>query len=185
MQMNPNEPQPDDKLTMKGSFNFLLFFAQVHAACIWPFLRSGMGVEALRMHGAVAFILLCVCATQSSAMLLYLAIWMVFVARQRIKADPTQHSQYTGFPVVAIKFPGFRTEKKAKVLEFMLCLVAGIALAPIDAAVAAFVSAGFFSLAIVEGIGREVNRMRVQRMRDAQIEHQMLAERFRGQRDDY
>ena len=56
---------------------------------------------------------------------------------------------------------------------------------PLDEAVGVFVAAGCFSLAMVEGIGREVNRMRVQRMRDAQIENQMLAERFRGQRHDY
>lgn len=183
--MNVNEPQPDDKLSVKGSFNALLLIAQVHAACVWPFLRKGMGVEALRWHGPTAFMLMLLCAAGSQAMLIYLAIWFVFVARQRIKADGTQHSKYTGYPVVAIRIPGFGSEKKAKAAECLLCLVVGVLLMPLDPAVGAFVAAGCFSLAIVEGIGREVNRMRVQRMRDAQIEHQMLAERFRGQRDDY
>ncbi|HEY2787364.1 MAG TPA: hypothetical protein VGJ05_20580 [Fimbriiglobus sp.] len=183
--MNTNEQQPDDKLTMKGSFNVLLYGAQVHAACVWPFLRLGMGVEALRWHGPAAFVLLCLLGCASQSMLIYLAVWLVFVARQRIKADPAQHSRYTGYPVVAIRIPGFRTEMKAKAAECLLCLLAGIALMPLDEAVGAFVAAGCFSLAIVEGIGREVNRMRVQRMRDAQIENQMLAERFRGQRHDY
>ena len=86
--MNTNEQQPDDKLTMKGSFNFLLYGAQVHAACVWPFLRLGMGVEALRWHGPAAFVLLCLFAGASQSMLIYLAVWFVFVARQRIKADP-------------------------------------------------------------------------------------------------
>jgi len=183
--MNMNEQQPDDKFTMKGSFNALLYAAQVHAACVWPFLRLGAGVEALRWQGPVAFVLLCLLAGASQSMLIYLAVWLVFVARQRIKADPAQHSRYTGYPVVAIRIPGFRTEKKAKVAECMICLVAGIGLMPLDEAVGAFIAAGFFSLAIIEGIGREVNRMRVQRMRDARIENEMLAERFRGQRHDY
>jgi len=183
--MNMNEQQPDDKFTMKGSFNALLYGAQVHSACIWPFLRLGAGVEALRWQGPAAFMLLCLLSAGSQSMLVYLAIWLVFVARQRIKADPSQHSRYTGYPVVAIRVPGFRTEMKAKALECILCLVAGVLLMSLDEAVGAFVAAGCFSLAIVEGVGREVNRLRVQRMRDAQIENQMLAERFRGQRHDY
>lgn len=67
----------------------------------------------------------------------------------------------------------------------MLCLLAGVLLMPLDQAVGVFVAMGAFSLAIVEGIGREVNRARVQRMRDARIENELFAERFRGQRNDY
>jgi hypothetical protein len=182
---NVNEPQPNDKMTVKGSFNALLFFSQLHAACIWPFLRTGMGVEALRQYGALAFFLLMFLALNSTAMLVYLALWCVFAARQRAKADSSQHSQYTGYPYLAIKIPGFRTEAKAKVAESLLCLAVGVALMPVNEGVGAFVAVGMFSLAMVEGIGREVNRKRMLRMRDAWIEQQQLAERFRGQRHDY
>ena len=96
-----------------------------------------------------------------------------------------QHSRYTGFPSLAIKIPGFRSEKQAKAAECLLCLFVGVLLMPIDEGIGAFVAAGTFSLGFVEGVSREINRQRVQRMRDAQIEHQQLAERFRGERDDF
>ena len=68
-----NESQPDDKLSMKGSFNALLLIAQVHAACVWTFLRKGMRVEALRLHGPAAFMLILLCSAGYEAMLDYLA----------------------------------------------------------------------------------------------------------------
>jgi hypothetical protein len=186
MNANPMESPPDDKITMKGGFNFLLFAAQVHAACIWPFLRSGMGVDALRTHGALAPGLLLLCAAAGAeSMLIYAGIWIIFAARMRAKADESQHSRYTGFPSLAIRIPGFRTEMKAKAAECLLCLILGIALMPLDEAVGVFVMFGSLSLGILEGVHREMNRMQVRRMRDAHIEQTMLAERFRGERHDY
>lgn len=186
MNENPMQAPPDDKITMKGGFNFLLFMAQVHAACLWPFLRSHAGVEALRVHGGAAFVfMMLVAACGANAIALYACVWVVFAARMRLTADESQHSRYSGFPSVAIRIPGFRTEMKAKAAECLLCLLVGVLLMPLDEALGAFVALGCVSLGLMEGIDREVNRMRLRRMRDAQIEHSMLAERYRGERHDF
>ncbi len=153
MQTNPAESQTGDRFSVQDSFNVMAFAAQTLAACVWPFLRSGVGVEALRGHGAVAFaLMLLICAAGSQAMLVYLALWSIFAARQRWKADPNQHSRYTGFPAVAIKIPGFRSEKQAKAGECLLCLFVGVLLMPIERGLARSWRGG---LLWCEGVGEE------------------------------
>jgi hypothetical protein len=183
--LDHNQPDPSDRPSMKGSFNALLWLASIHSTAILPFLRTGFGQEAFRMNAAICALGLFFLGGASDSFLIYLALWFVAVARQRIKCDPTQHSRFLGFPAVAIRIPGFRSEKRAKAAECLLCMAVGVGLSALDPALGMFVFGGAFSLAIIEAATREMWRRETQSIRDAQILMAARTERFRGQRHDY
>lgn len=184
------QPQgPGDKLTPQNSTNAVGFAALCLATCVSVFIRRGFGAEALGFNGAVAFIILLVCAggDQTGGMLLYFFAWLVALMTQRAitirneVAGRYQHSKYTGWPVVAMKF--CKTESTAKRwVEPFLCVVFGIALLQVSESVGTFVLCCAMALVMADGISSFVDYMRVQKMRDAEIEMRRLREMYRGRR---
>ena len=81
--------------------------------------------------------------------------------------------------------PFIKGEMRAKAVEPALCMVAGAAPASFCPALAGFVFCGAFALTVVRGMDMRVNQMRLQRMRDAEIEHRQLAMRYRGELDEF
>jgi hypothetical protein len=186
------QDQQEQKFGMRETFNLFYATAKIHAMCFWPIIRRDFGTEALGVPALCAMVLMAMVGAfaRKPEMFAYLGFWLMMLICQRartfrqVRQGVVRHSRYEGSPWLALCFPGVRTEGKAKRLEPMLCLLAGAALCQVSESLGVFVMAGFFSLAIVFNIDRELDRKRLTAMRDAEIEQKWLAARFRGQVDE-
>jgi hypothetical protein len=173
-------------MTPQNTTNAVGFLALCHATCVSVFIRKGFGAEALGFNGAVAFIILLVCAggDKSGGMLLYFFAWLIALLIQRaitIRNECRghyQHSKYTGWPWLGLKF--CKTEATAKRwVEPFLCVVFGIALLQVSESVGTFVLCGAISLKMVDGINSFADYRRIQIMHDAEIEMRRLRQMYR------
>ena len=151
------------------------------------------GTEALGFPAFFAMLLMLLVGAfgRLPEMFSYLACWLVVLMCQRLRTfwlvrrGVILHSRYEGYPCVALSLPFVHKVSTAKgVIEPLLCLLAGAALDPFSHGMGVFFMVGCFSLAIVEGIHRELDRKRLAAMRDAEIEQKWLAARYRGPADD-
>jgi len=187
--MPPPQKPPGEQITVRGTFHIVTFLAQSHASCITVFIRHSFGIEALAWNGLGAFVLLLLCAGSSRDMAAYFGLWFIALLAQRTRSiwldrqGRRQHSRYSGWPWLAMNFA--KTEGKAKLIEIVLCLAVAIVMGPLSETVSKFLLWGCFSLAFVQFIEWHSITMQVRRMRDAEIEMQQAAERFRGDRRDY
>ncbi|MGL5096488.1 MAG: hypothetical protein ACRDD1_12915 [Planctomycetia bacterium] len=177
--------------SMAANVNLLLSFARVHALCLTVFLRRDYGSEGIGMTGLGAFVLIPAYAglANSHAMLLFWGFWFLAVVSQRMRQyrnwrnGVVLHSRYEGYPWVAFKlFPRIRAEGDAKAAEAFLAFGVGGVLTYLDKPLGWFVMAGFLSILFVEAISEEITRKRLSEMKDAQLEQQYLARRFRSGR---
>jgi hypothetical protein len=172
----------------KQSFDIIYFFMLGHAMCLLPFLRVRFGVEALSWSVVAAFIVQAIffLIAPSQDMLNFFLVWAVFVINRRFMAwrrwrgGHVEHSQYRGFPWLAMKVPFVTWERTAKALiEPALCLLVGALILPYSPSLGAFILLGVVSLTVVLGIESEINHRRVRRMHDAQLEQRGMSQRFR------
>lgn len=177
--------------SMAANFNLLLNFARVHALCLTVFVRRDYGREGIGMTGLGAFVLIPAYAgfTNSPPVLLFWGFWFLAVIGQRMRQyrnwrnGVILHSRYEGYPWLAFKlFPRIRTEGNAKAAEAFLMFAVGGVLTHFDKPLGWFVMAGFLSIMFVEAISVEITRKRLADMKDAQLEQQYLARRFRSGR---
>jgi hypothetical protein len=187
------QEQGRDASSMNSGLNLLRLLVDGHAACVAPFMRSGMGANYPGVDGLVGLVMILLYAAQmrDRFMVWYFWIWLAAIAYRRIETVRlirrgwAEHSRYTGTPL-ALKLPFVKNEMTAKnAIEPAICFLIGVCLLPISEALGAFVMLGYLSLGIQRGLQSQVNRMRLRQMRDAAIEQRQLAERFRGERDDF
>ncbi|OWK40996.1 hypothetical protein [Fimbriiglobus ruber] len=172
--------------------NLVYFVADVHAACLLPFLRTGFGVEAFRWNGVLALVLLLTLAGSVPGMGWYFAAWVTAVVLQRARTmrlvyrGAVIHSRYMGYPWAAMRVPLVKRESTATgLIEPQLCFLIGVLLCPLSVDLGTFVMAGFLTLIVRNGFEREIDRQRLQRMRDAAIEQRWYADRLRGRGTDF
>jgi hypothetical protein len=116
----------------------------------------------------------------------FLGLWAFVMLCQRastvraMRQGVVRHSRYDGDPDT--KLIKSRTTVK-QVLEPLFCLAcaACLELAGLSHEFAVFVGWGAFSMAMVATIDRELDNKRLQAMRDAAIEQEYLAARYRGE----
>jgi hypothetical protein len=193
--MQQKQHQGDGRPSIQGGTNLLWLGANCYSTCFTVFIRTGFGTEALGVNGVGAVILILIGMSEGGdpgAFLNFLYAWLCALVVQRVRtakmvnAGLIEHSRYSGWPSLTLKlFPFIKSEMRAKGVEPGLCAVAGVLLAPMSPPLAAFVFCGAFALAVVRGMEQQVNRMRVQQMRDAEIEHRQLAMRFRGELKEF
>jgi hypothetical protein len=188
-----NRNQQDQNFGMKDSFNLFYAAAKVHAYCFFPFIRRDFGSDALGLPAFLAMLLMLMVGGLGRVpdMFTYLCFWFGALIIQRTKTAELvrrgviRHSRYEGDPWLAFCIPFVHKTSIAKgLIEPVLCLAAGAALETVSHELGVFVMAGAVSLAVVEGIHRELNRKRLTAMRDAEIEQRWLAARYRGEIDD-
>ncbi len=91
------------------------------------------------------------------------------------------HSRYAGQPLLRIPF--VRSEEEIMGFwEPAVAFFGGILLCSLSIDLGGFVACSGFALLIRNGIEREIERKRLQRMQDAMIEHAYYADRFRERR---
>jgi hypothetical protein len=187
---NQQQQQQRDGNSMRSGANLLYLLVSGHSACFTVFTRHSFGVEALGINGVAALGLMLgyICLTGSPAMVSFLAIWFVALALQRLTTFVRsqrgwyEHSRYEGYTWLGFMVPFVRRVEGAKLWEMLFCLMAGAFLLGIDEALGRFVFFGFFSLAGKAAIEGQVERNKVQRMRDSEIEMRGMVDRF-NQRD--
>jgi hypothetical protein len=119
-------------------------------------------------------------------MMVFLACWFAALLYQRSHLSKREHSRYNGAPVVAMKLPWLKgKEMLAKKFEPYIVLAAGLLLYPLSPAVGGFVMAGFVSIRTTLMIDEKVNQLRLQQLRDAQLENEWLAEQWRNQSEEW
>ena len=188
-----NQNQQNQEFGMKDSFNVFYAVCRVHTFCFLPFIRRDFGTDALGFPAACALLLMLMVGGlgRIPEMFPYLLFWLFVMMWQRgrtsrlVRRGVVWHSRYEGDPWLALSIPFVRKASTAKrLIEPVLCLLVGAALHDVSHGLGVFVMAGFFSLAAVDGIHREIDRKQLAAMRDAEIEQKWLAARYRGQVDD-
>ena len=188
-----NQNQQEQHFGMRESFNLFYVLAKVHAMCFYPFIRRDFGSEGLGFPAFFAMVLMLLIGGlgRMPDMFPFLGFWLLTVILQRARTFDLArrgricHSRYEGYPWLALSFRGVGTESRAKrVVEPVLCLLAGFALYQGYHGLGKFVMAGLVSMCIVAGINRELDRKRLAAMRDAEIEQKWLAARYRGLVDE-
>ena len=79
-------------------------------------------------------------------MLTYLQAWIVFAIYRKLRADPTQHTQFRGWPLLTHAW--VRSDNAAYAIEAVLVFAIGCCLYGWSPAVGQFVIYGSFALAI-------------------------------------
>ncbi|HEX4132934.1 MAG TPA: hypothetical protein VHZ24_23075 [Pirellulales bacterium] len=180
--------QSGGSLSLRDSFNLMYMLASAHATCLTPMMRHSFGVEALGWNGLGAFLVMGVAmmAAPGADMKSLFCWWLMAFMLQRLRTMKlvrngwVAHSRYDGYPWLALQLPLVHDERTAKTIEPFLCLLGGMLLYPISEAVGQFVLLGIGSLSIKLSIERQTERVKLQRLRDAEIEQRSLIERYRG-----
>ena len=193
--MHHNPHERGDRPSGRDGVNVLYLLANCYATCFTVFLRTNFGAEALGVHGVGAVLLILLAAGGSGTpdpFLAFLAAWFCALVVQRARTvqnartGHVEHSRYAGFPAVTLKLlPFVKSEMRAKAIEPVLCMVVGCVLGAVWPALGGFIFFGAFALTIVRAIDMRVNQVRVQKMRDAEIEHRQLAMRYSGELDEF
>lgn len=179
---------PGDKIDIRGTTNLLYTLALAHVTCISVFIRRGFGIEAIGINGVVAFIMLLVMWGQdpTGVMKLYFFAWILAMVVQRTisirnrQKGVIEHSKYGGWPWMAMRFAKREIIAK-RVIEPILCVIAGLMVWQLSEVAGAFLMFGAMSMTIVQGMEWATDMMRVQRMRDATIEARRTAAMYRGE----
>lgn len=182
--------QPFDALmNPRTSLNLFAILVAGHATCFTVFLRHSFGTRALGRNGVVAclLILLSACGAEDPVLLMFLGLFLLALILQRLKTFQLYrqgvewHSQYGGYPFLALKIPLVRSEGTAKAFEPIFCLLIGPCLCPLSEPLGLFVMLGFFSLLFVRAFETQIMSNRMRAMRDAAIEQRNMAAIFRGE----
>lgn len=176
--------QQENKLTPQKTLNSAGFLLLCCATTITPFTRKKFGVEALGFNGFGAFILLLVMAgaDETGVALWYFLAWFIALIIRRLQSESAKgvrHSCYDGTPWLAMMF--CKSEGTAKrVVEPLLCVGAGLGLAQVSPTVGALVMTGAFAIAMLQSTRSMIDRLRIQKMRDAELEMKHLRELYRN-----
>jgi hypothetical protein len=185
--MQKQQKAPGDMLTPEESFNFLFVVAKCFATSLVVFTRHTFGKEALGINGLGAFILIPLYATFAKVpdMFGFWGIWLCAVVVQRLRTlvvvsrGTVMHSRFGGYLWVGSLFGIVKSYKAAQFIEFIVCLGAGNLLKSVSPGVGSFVMAASGALLIVALIENQALEMKVQRMHDAEIEMQTMADMYR------
>jgi len=186
---NP-QGQNDPFKNARTGINLVGLAANGYATAVTPFLRRGMGSEALGVNGVVALLIIIGYAgvTNSPETITFFWVWLVAVgcqrvygARQRASGEAV-HSRYAGDAVAGRRFT--KSERVAReIVEPMICIVVGAFLWQWSEPLGRFILCASFSLLVSRGLDTQVTRNRVQAMRDAAIEQRFLADLFNGSKN--
>ena len=177
----------------RNSVNWLYLLANAHATCITMFIRHSFGTNVPGFSGLFAILMMLLVMGESGdiTMLWFLYAWLIALVCQRLRTGylyargHREHSEYSGWPFVAMRIPFTKSESQAKNQEPSLCLLLGLLLCPLSPTVGLFVMAGIVSLTIVRCMNQFAISRQVTAMRDMQIEQQAMSERMRGLRKDF
>ena len=128
---------------------------------------------------------------QVPAMFDFWGIWLLTLIFQRARTmgvtikGTVMHSRFGGYLWLGSMFGLVKSSKGAQFIEFLACLGIGLLLKSVSPGVGSFVIGGSVALLLVDVIENQLLAMKVQSMRDAEIEMRELSERYQGNRTDF
>lgn len=189
--MNQQMQGPPGAIGMRNAMHLASLVINGHATCLTVFLRHSFGSEALGVNGIAAILVMVFFMAMyggSQGMECLFGLWFVMLVLQRMRTfwlawkGVPLHSLYTGYPWLGNLLTLGLSNSAARFVEMLVCLVAGAAISAKDPQLGNFVALGFVSLMLQNGIENRVDRMRLRRMRDAEIEQRFLLGRYRDGR---
>jgi hypothetical protein len=169
------ETKPPDVLDM------IYNVAIVYAGVVTPVIHSGFGVKAPAPYIVTFFLMYAFCGFgRCPQFLLYIPVWLGFVAFLRVTLDKRAHPRYRGYPWLACLIPGVNTEFKGRIIEPWLVMALGIYLKTYSDALAVFIFGAGIALLVVLLIDQAVLAARKVALRAAKLEAQQWAELERG-----
>ena len=130
-------------------------------------------------------------ANKDPAVFRYIGFWLVAVVVQRAitvsdaRKGYRVHSRYDGYPLVVSRFLFIHKEAWGRAIEPFLCFGIAAFLEGFSHNLACLWMAGGVGIAIVEFMRRQAIRVHVQRLRDAEIENQLIHDRWHGAGDNF
>ena len=108
----PAQQQDPNKITRGEALAIIYLAAGSHAACITPFIRSGVGSEAFGIKAVFAMVGMAMFTEGKwlSGMGIYLIAWFLALVYRRVQSlrnwlkGDRVHSRYIGWPWLAMKF---------------------------------------------------------------------------------
>jgi len=193
----PDQPDPNNWTPIQDAQNAASLFvlaAQVMAAPVEVILRTRFG---RRYHGVPAFLgLLSVPMwmlfwPQEDYTPIFVFWGLVFLMQLRARIESLVmvakgeivHTRYNGYPRLARIFKNTNEQKIKGNIEPVLVMIVGAALLAVSEPLGSFLIVSGLSLAIVAGVIESVERNRTLSMRDAWLEQQDQAARFREIQD--
>ncbi|HEY2837675.1 MAG TPA: hypothetical protein VGJ26_00890, partial [Pirellulales bacterium] len=175
-----NQPyqQPGTGLWIRGIVNLCYLALSGYVTCFTPFLRRNFGRGALGINAAIAFVIIMfyrLAHPESHMLGEFQLLWMAFVVMQWFrtawltKKGIAIHSRCDGYPWLGYALPFVKQEPLARVIEFLGLLFFGVSLGRIDMPLSAFLVFGSLALLVKGGIDSEIDRKRLQAMRDAEL----------------
>jgi hypothetical protein len=168
------------------ALGLLYLAADSLATTVAVLIRRGFGKEALSWNSLFAFIALLFMASEHRAFLIVLGVFTLgqvcrrFETYRLIRKGVILHTRYPGYPYAAMRLPFVRSERVAKELvEPLMCFVGGLVLCPLSVPVGGYVMLCGLGFIIRHGLEEWVSRRRIDRMRDAAIEHEWYAEHMK------
>lgn len=188
-----NNAHPSQKQQYAAFVSWLAYLCQILETSVVVFTRSGFGRRYFGLQAFAVLPLLLLYTTfwpehDPRPIFGYLGAYIVAVALARIgsvrrqRRGEVQHSQYSGTPSI-LRWPIFRRwlkESTAKgFVEPILVIAFGVGIARLHEPLAVYLVAAAFGQMIAFGIAQAYEDQRLMDMRDAYLEQQHLAERFR------
>lgn len=174
----------------KRNINIAFSLMTMHQRALVVPVRRHFGTQALAFPClfALGLIMLWYVATADPRMLAYMGFWLLFLVVRRIEAVKIAgqvHSHYDGMPINLGS-----DERKAKMYYEPLCvgILGGIFFwiytenGLRTTGLPSFLMAGIVSLPFVEGVKQTLWQRRIQGMRDAQLDQEMVMEEFNNRR---
>jgi hypothetical protein len=181
-----DQQQETGRMTNADFLRIIYFACNVHATSIAVFIRRGFGREALGWNSLCAIVVLIFLAGEDRAFLgyvvlfLFAQIWRRVETFRLLRSGIVLHSRYPGYPYWAMKVPFVTSEENAMSgIEPLMCFLGGALLCPVSVNIGGYVMLGALTLGIRGGIEREIDRKRIQQMKDAALEQQWYSEQMR------
>ena len=190
----PQQQQRPPFQDVRDGFNVLWHLVNGYATGILPFIRKDFGTNFFGINALLALLVMLLFGAMENSddMLVYMFVWALFVAAQRLDAARAArngriiHSRYGGDSFLAYKLaPKSKRKTVQMLIEPGICLIAGVLISPYSPGIGNYLIVGCFAVLMFNGMSRAVMEQRVRQMHDAHIEQQATARAFRGQDEDF
>jgi hypothetical protein len=166
----------------RDMFDPLYNLLTVYAGVVTPLIHSGFGMRGLAPYPFTLILLFGYASFgRCPSLLLTIPVWLALVFFRAVTVDKHEHSCYRGFPWFACRvIPFVNNEKKGRIAEAFVVLLAGALLLPWSAPLGVFVIGSGIALYGVLVMEQMEIDARKRSVHDARIEAERWADLANG-----
>jgi len=185
--LRTQQQQPQKPFSFNEWANILYLVAASFAACVTPFFRHRFGRDSFGLNILGAFLIMYTFTSMyphHDLIQLFFLLWIAATLFHRFRSTSLTkkgavHSRSGGYPWLGYLLPWVKTYKGALGMEMLMAFLIGVVLLPHDEPLGTFIIFGGVAAAIKHGVESDLDRGKLTRMRDAEIEHRDLMDRYR------